>query len=375
MKLVDLQLRDFRNYDEVNLTFGDGVHIFIGENAQGKTNLMESIYTLAMTRSHRTSHDRELIGWNKEEAILTGRVEKKTTTIPLELQFSKKGKIARVNHLEQKKLSSYLGQLNVILFAPENLELVKGSPANRRRFMDMELGQMNPIYLHELVEYQRIVKQRNAYLKQLALKKATADMYLEVLTEQLIERASVIIFHRLAFMKQLEALAQPIHQQISLDREVFTLQYQSSLPFEEGMSTENLQEVYRQQFIQVQKREIEQMTTLVGPHRDDIIFYINDKPVQTYGSQGQQRTTVLSLKLAEIELMKLATGEYPLLLLDDVLSELDDDRQTHLIKAIENKVQTFVTTTSLDGIRQQFINEPTILPIHQGQVQLRENGV
>lgn len=375
MKLVDLQLRDFRNYDEINLTFGDGVHIFIGENAQGKTNLMESIYTLAMTRSHRTSHDRELIGWQKEEAVLKGRVEKKTTTIPLELQFSKKGKIARVNHLEQKKLSSYLGQLNVILFAPENLELVKGSPANRRRFMDMELGQMNPIYLHELVEYQRIVKQRNAYLKQLALKKATADMYLEVLTEQLIERASVIIFHRLAFMKQLEELAMPIHQQISLGREVFSVRYQSSLAIEEGMTILNLQEVYRQQFAQVQKREVEQMTTLVGPHRDDIIFYINDKPVQTYGSQGQQRTTVLSLKLAEIELMKLATGEYPLLLLDDVLSELDDDRQTHLIKAIENKVQTFITTTSLDGIRQQFINEPTIFPIHQGQVQMRENGV
>lgn len=369
MKLTELQLKNFRNYDEVSLEFGDGVHIFIGENAQGKTNLMEAIYTLAMTKSHRTTQDRELIGWQKEEALLKGRVSKKTSTVPLELRFSKKGKMARVNHLEQKKLSSYLGQLNVILFAPENLELVKGAPANRRRFMDMELGQMNPIYLHELVEFQKLVKQRNAYLKQLSLKKASADLYLDVLTQQLIAKASVVVFQRLAFMKQLEVLARPIHETLSLGREVFAVKYQTTLAVEKGMTLEQLQALYEAQFQQVQKRELEQATTLVGPHRDDVIFYVNDKPVQTYGSQGQQRSTVLSLKLAEIELMREATGEYPLLLLDDVLSELDDNRQTHLIKAIENKVQTFITTTSLDGIQQQFIQKPIIYPIHQGIVQ------
>ena len=320
MRLVELQLNHFRNYEELFLEFGKGVHIFIGENAQGKTNLMESIYTLAMTKSHRTNQDRELIMWNEDTATIKGKVEKKISNIPLEIRFSNKGKIGRVNHLEQKKLSSYLGQLNVILFAPENLELVKGAPANRRKFMDMELGQMNPIYLHELVEYQRLIKQRNHYLKQLAIKKSTADIYLEVLTEK-------------------------------------------------GISQDDVKELYQKQFEAVQKRELEQANTLVGPHRDDLIFYLNDKPVQNFGSQGQQRSTVLSLKLAEIELMNIATGEYPILLLDDVLSELDDDRQTHLIKAIENKVQTFITTTSLDGIRKQFINEPIVYPIHQGQVQ------
>ena len=368
MKLTNLQLQNFRNYESVQLEFTDGVHVFIGENAQGKTNLMESIYALAMTKSHRTTNDKELIGWNKEFATIKGTVEKTTTKTNLELQFSKKGKIAKVNYLEQKRLSSYLGNLNVILFAPENLTLVKGSPQNRRKFVDMELGQMSSLYLYDLVEYNRVLKQRNTYLKQLAIKKKQPDEYLEVLSEMLSELASKIVFHRLDFMKQLEALAIPIHDQLSLGREKFSVSYQATIPLEEGLTPSQMKEIYMNQFKKNQTREADQATTLIGPHRDDLIFYLNEVPVQTYGSQGQQRSTVLSLKLAEIELMKLSTGEYPLLLLDDVLSELDDDRQTHLIKAIENKVQTFITTTSLDGIKQQFINEPVVIPIEKGTI-------
>ena len=368
MKLTNLQLQNFRNYESVQLEFTDGVHVFIGENAQGKTNLMESIYALAMTKSHRTTNDKELIGWNKEFATIKGTVEKTTTKTNLELQFSKKGKIAKVNYLEQKRLSSYLGNLNVILFAPENLTLVKGSPQNRRKFVDMELGQMSSLYLYDLVEYNRVLKQRNTYLKQLAIKKKQPDEYLEVLSEMLSELASKIVFHRLDFMKQLEALAIPIHDQLSLGREKFSVSYQATIPLEDGLTPEQMKESYMNQFKKNQTREADQATTLIGPHRDDLIFYLNEVPVQTYGSQGQQRSTVLSLKLAEIELMKLSTGEYPLLLLDDVLSELDDDRQTHLIKAIENKVQTFITTTSLDGIKQQFINEPVVIPIEKGTI-------
>lgn len=368
MKLTNLQLQNFRNYESVQLEFTDGVHVFIGENAQGKTNLMESIYALAMTKSHRTTNDKELIGWNKEFATIKGTVEKTATKTNLELQFSKKGKIAKVNYLEQKRLSSYLGNLNVILFAPENLTLVKGSPQNRRKFVDMELGQMSSLYLYDLVEYNRVLKQRNTYLKQLAIKKKQPDEYLEVLSEMLSELASKIVFHRLDFMKQLEALAIPIHDQLSLGREKFSVSYQATIPLEDGITASQMKEIYINQFKKNQTREADQATTLIGPHRDDLIFYLNEIPVQTYGSQGQQRSTVLSLKLAEIELMKLSTGEYPLLLLDDVLSELDDDRQTHLIKAIENKVQTFITTTSLDGIKQQFINEPVVIPIEKGTI-------
>lgn len=368
MKLTQLNLQSFRNYQEMSLEFTEGVQIFIGENAQGKTNLMESIYALAMTKSHRTSNDKELIGWDSEQTIIKGVVEKRTNTVPLEVQISKKGKVARVNHLEQRRLSSYLGQLNVILFAPENLNLVKGAPSNRRKFIDMELGQMNPVYLYELVEYQKVIKQRNAYLKQLSLSKSTDYIYLEVLTEQVSKLAASILRYRLDFVDKLEQLAIPIHQEISHQTEQFSLKYRSSFPIEESMSKEELYQELLVHYEKNQKREIEHRTTLIGPHRDDVIFYINGKEVQTYGSQGQQRSTVLSLKLAEIELMKEMIGEYPILLLDDVLSELDDERQTHLIKAIENKVQTFLTTTSIDGIKQQFINPPKIFEIQGGKV-------
>ena len=368
MKLTNLQLQNFRNYESVQLEFTDGVHVFIGENAQGKTNLMESIYALAMTKSHRTTNDKELIGWNKEFATINGTFQKTAKNTNLYFHFSKNAKIAKVNYLEKKRLSSYLGNLNVILFAPENLTLVKGSPQNRRKFVDMELGQMSSLYLYDLVEYNRVLKQRNTYLKQLAIKKKQPDEYLDVLSEMLSELASKIVFHRLDFMKQLEALAIPIHDQLSLGREKFSVSYQATIPLEDGLTPSQMKEIYMNQFKKNQTREADQATTLIGPHRDDLIFYLNEVPVQTYGSQGQQRSTVLSLKLAEIELMKLSTGEYPLLLLDDVLSELDDDRQTHLIKAIENKVQTFITTTSLDGIKQQFINEPVVIPIEKGTI-------
>ena len=368
MWLKTLKIKHFRNYQSAEVDFDPGLNIFLGQNAQGKTNLMESIYALAMTKSHRTTNDKELIGWNKEFATIKGTVEKTATKTNLELQFSKKGKIAKVNYLEQKRLSSYLGNLNVILFAPENLTLVKGSPQNRRKFVDMELGQMSSLYLYDLVEYNRVLKQRNTYLKQLAIKKKQPDEYLDVLSEMLSELASKIVFHRLDFMKQLEALAIPIHDQLSLGREKFSVSYQATIPLEDGLTPSQMKEIYMNQFKKNQTREADQATTLIGPHRDDLIFYLNEVPVQTYGSQGQQRSTVLSLKLAEIELMKLSTGEYPLLLLDDVLSELDDDRQTHLIKAIENKVQTFITTTSLDGIKQQFINEPVVIPIEKGTI-------
>jgi DNA replication and repair protein RecF len=187
MRLSNLQLQNFRNYDNLSLTFTKNLVIFLGENAQGKTNILESIFLLAMTRSHRTTNEQELIQWDAKQASIRGNVERTHTSIPLELFLTKKGRKTKVNHIEQKKLSSYIGQLNVILFAPEDLSLVKGSPQLRRKFLDMEIGQIDPVYLYDLVQYQKVLKQRNQYLKQLAEKKQTDELYLEILTEQLVE--------------------------------------------------------------------------------------------------------------------------------------------------------------------------------------------
>ena len=372
MELQSLRLVNYRNYTDLTLNFSDGVNVFLGENAQGKTNLLESIYVLALARSHRTSSDKDLIRWQEKEATISGRVKKSISDTPLSLHFSNKGKKARVNHLEQSKLSQYIGQLNVILFAPEDLELVKGAPSVRRRFIDMEFGQMNPLYLYNTTQYRRILKERNAYLKRLQMKQTTDTIFLDVLTEQLVDIGSQVLLARQTFLERLEVAAQPIHAEISNKRETLTLRYQTSLDFEKETDLATIKLVFEQTLKKQQSREIMQGSTLVGPHRDDIQFIVNDNDVTVFGSQGQQRTTALAIKLAEIDLMQQETGEYPILLLDDVLSELDANRQTHLLLAIQDKVQTFITAPTLSDIARQLIHAPRVFHVKQGEIVLEE---
>lgn len=366
MYLENLTLHDFRNYADLAVTFSQGVNVLLGENAQGKTNLLEAIYVLALTRSHRTANDKELIRWQTATATLKGRLHKATGSVPLELELGKKGKRARVNHLEQAKLSQYIGNLNVIVFAPEDLSIVKGAPAVRRRFMDMEFGQMSPKYLYNLSQYRTILKQRNQYLRQLNHHQAKDKVYLGVLSDQLAAFGAEIIHKRLELLQQLEKWAQGVHSEITQQQEYLTFHYVTQVPTADQTAVEQIYQTLQKLYAQQEAKEIFQGTTLLGPHRDDLQFSVNDKNVQTFGSQGQQRTTALSVKLAEIDLMKAETGEYPVLLLDDVLSELDAARQTHLLTAIQDKVQTFLTTPSLDGVARKLINAPKVFEVSHG---------
>ncbi|WP_458353734.1 DNA replication/repair protein RecF [Peribacillus frigoritolerans] len=368
MYIENISLKNYRNYTELNLTFENKVNVILGENAQGKTNVMESIFVLAMAKSHRTSNDKELIRWDEEYAKIEGRVRKRNTSIPLELTISKKGKKAKCNHIEQRKLSQYVGNMNVVMFAPEDLNLVKGSPLVRRRFIDMEIGQVSPVYLHDMSQYHKILQQRNHYLKLLQTRKQTDTTMLDVLTDQFIQYAAKIVERRYEFLLKLQQWAEPIHSGISRNLEVLKIQYKPSLDVSESMELTKMIEVYTEKFDKIKTREIERGVTLVGPHRDDLVFFVNDRDVQTYGSQGQQRTTALSLKLAEIELIHEEIGEYPILLLDDVLSELDDFRQSHLLNTIQGKVQTFVTTPSVDGIDHQTLREASTFYVSQGSI-------
>ena len=368
MYLTKIKLQNFRNYDKEELELSPSINVLIGENAQGKTNLIESIYFLAMSRSHRSSRDREMIGWEEEFAKIEGQLEKKSHNLPLEIILSKNGKIGKVNHLEQKKLSDYIGQLNVIMFAPEDLSLVKGSPSIRRRFIDMELGQMNKIYLHHLVQYQQILKQRNKFLKEARRRKKFDKMYLDILTEQLAAEGSEVLFSRFQFIEKLNQWAKEVQSNISNNEESLVIEYKTLNELNNKLTVEEIFEILKRNYKSVENQDIDQGTTTLGPHRDDLVFFVNERNVQTYGSQGQQRTTALSLKLAEIELMREITGEYPILLLDDVLSELDNSRQTHLLESIQNKVQTFITTTSLDGIQLELLNNPLIFYIKDGEI-------
>ena len=371
MQLNKLELRNYRNYQELVLEFPNRLNIFLGENAQGKTNLLESIYVLALTRSHRTSSEQELIGWEDDFSQIKGRIQRGTSELELELLLTKKGRKSKVNHIEQKKLSSYIGQLNVILFAPEDLSLVKGSPQMRRRFIDMELGQINPVYLYDLAQYQKTLKQRNLYLKQLSEKKQTDEIYLDILTEQLVDFGSKVLANRLRFVKKLEYWSNDLHGKITNQKEALAIEYDASLPLE-SEDVEKIRYVFLNELQKNRKREIFKGNTFLGPHRDDLIFKVNQQNVHTYGSQGQQRTTALSVKLAEIDLMKEETGEYPILLLDDVMSELDDNRQIHLLETIENKVQTFLTTTTLNHVKGKMTVHPDIFYVHQGQIERKE---
>ncbi|MDN7228563.1 DNA replication/repair protein RecF [Planococcus liqunii] len=363
-----LELRDYRNYETLDLSFSPEINVFIGENAQGKTNIMESLYVLSMAKSHRTTNDKELIRWNADYGKIKGDVFRKYGKLPLEITLSKKGKKAKVNHLEQRRLSDYIGQLNVVMFAPEDLNLVKGSPQIRRRFIDMEIGQISPVYLHDLLTYQKLLKQRNHILKQNYGKQAINDVMFDVYTEQFIEAAVKIIQKRYQFMELLQKWAEPIHHGISRGLEQLQICYQPISGLKPEWTPTEMASFLEQKLAEVRKREIERGLTLVGPHRDELQFLVNGYDVQTYGSQGQQRTTALSLKLAEIELIKQEVGEAPVLLLDDVLSELDDYRQSHLLNTIHGSVQTFVTTTNVDGIQHETIQNARLFEVSQGMV-------
>ena len=369
MHIEQLKLTNYRNYDALTLDFSPKINVFIGENAQGKTNVMESIYVLAMAKSHRTTNDKELIRWESDYGKIEGAVQKKYGTLPIELTISKKGKKGKINHIEQSRLSHYIGQMNVVMFAPEDLNLVKGSPQIRRRFIDMEIGQISPVYLHDLVTFQKILKQRNHYLKLHQGKRKINDVMYEVYNEQYIHAAVQIIQKRFQFMDLLQEWAEPIHAGISQGKEALLINYRTVVGIEKNCTSSEMEQLLQKKLLDVKDREFERGVTLVGPHRDDLQFLVNGYDVQTYGSQGQQRTTALSLKLAEIELIKQETSETPILLLDDVLSELDDYRQSHLLNTIQGEVQTFVTTTSVDGIHHETMEHAQLFHVKQGVIE------
>ncbi|MFD2672219.1 DNA replication/repair protein RecF [Marinicrinis sediminis] len=364
MRLKRFQLRHYRNYEHIEIEAADQVNIFIGPNAQGKTNLLESIYVLALTKSHRTHKDKELIQWEQQQARLSGELDRKYGICRLDLMISQQGKKANLNGLEQKKLSGYIGALNVVMFAPEDLEIVKGSPGVRRRFLDMEIAQVYPSYVHELTQYQKILAQKNQQLKQFD-RKVHTDM-LDIWNEQLANSGSKIMRKRQQFIDKLQKWAEQIHFSITEGREKLEIVYHPSIPLldDETMVFEQ----FMVKLTQNQEQERRRGMSLYGPHRDDLQFFINGKEVQTFGSQGQQRTTALSVKLAEIELIHQEVGEYPILLLDDVLSELDENRQTKLIETFQEKVQTFITTTGLESVNLQKLQGAKLFQVKEGWI-------
>ncbi|OEF99631.1 DNA replication/repair protein RecF [Vulcanibacillus modesticaldus] len=371
MFIENLQLKNYRNYNDLDLSFDRQINIFQGNNAQGKTNILEALYLLALAKSHRTSKEKELIRWGNSFSVVKGSFKTRRGNLNLEVQLTPKGKKVKVNQLEKRKLSEYIGMLNVVMFGPEDLSLVKGSPQYRRKFLDIEIGQVSPSYLYHLSQYQKVIRHRNNYLKEITNSGENSVELLEIWDIQLIEHGTKVILKRINFLRQLEKWAKNIHSNITDNREVLSILYKSSLSLEDGSLRESdIMEQYKNNLLKLRQQEIYRGTTLIGPHRDDLEFFINQVDVQSFGSQGQQRTTALSLKLAEIELINEEVGEYPILLLDDVLSELDAIRQTQLIQTIEDKVQTIITTTSIDSIDINTLKRSALYHVEAGKVKI-----
>ena len=365
MWLKNLSIKQFRNYQDTEIEFNPKLNVFVGRNAQGKTNLLESIYFLALTRSHRTKTDKNLIQFEEEQLQVSGILQKRTATVPLEIDLTPKGRITKVNHLKQARLSDYIGHMNVVLFAPEDLQLIKGAPSVRRKFIDIELGQIKPIYLSDLSNYNHILKQRNTYLKS---SQKIDETFLSVLDDQLVEYGCRVIKHRIKFIKDLEKFGEKKHLEISNQSEKLSISYQSTVNF---TNEKVLMDSFKMALEKSRSRDLFKKNTGVGPHRDDIAFYINGMDA-SFGSQGQHRSLVLSIKLAEIELMESITNESPILLLDDVMSELDNTRQLKLLETISQSIQTFITTTSLDHL-QNLPENLSIFNIQNGKISVNQS--
>lgn len=346
MRIKQISLHNYRNYTALSLSFTHNLNIFLGQNAQGKTNIIEAIYYAAMGHSHRTTIDHDLILWEKPQAKVNLTFERMMVENKLSFNFSTEKSKEIIYNEHPIKQKDLIGIINVVLFSPEDLSLIKGAPSGRRRFIDIEISQASPIYYKQLVKYNRIIAQRNMLLKKIKERKSSKDL-LESWDTQLAVIASDLVLKRLDAIKKLNMLANLMHRKISKNKESLEISYVVS-GLEDNIVPENLNTWYNNKLSETREIDIIRGNTSIGPHRDDIILKVNNINLRSFGSQGQQRTGVLALKLAELEFIKSETGEYPVLLLDDVMSELDANRREQLLLFIRDKIQTFITATDLN---------------------------
>ena len=358
MIIKSLELSNFRNYGFLNLEFDKGTNILYGDNAQGKTNILEAIYLCATTKSHRGTKDRDIVNFCQEEAHIRAYLEKKEEEIRIDMHLRKnKSKGIAIDGTRIKKAAELLGIMNAVFFSPEDLAIIKNGPAERRRFMDMELCQLDASYLYNLNQYNRIVNQRNKLLKDIGNDSSMRDI-LSVWDEQLADFGEKIVERRVLFAQQLNGIIAGIHQKLSGGREHLSIVYEPDAA--PGELAEKL--------ARCQERDIRLKMTSAGPHRDDFSFVADGIDIRKFGSQGQQRTAALSLKLSEIELVKRVTNDTPVLLLDDVLSELDSNRQNYLLNSIGD-IQTIITRTGLDDFVNNRFEINRVFKVSNGTVE------
>lgn len=357
MNIRSIELKNFRNYENLEISFDEGTNILFGDNAQGKTNILEAAYMSGTTKSHKGSRDREMIRFGEEEAHLKTVVVRGGREYQIDMHLKKnRAKGIAIDKIPIKKASELFGILNIVFFSPEDLNIIKNGPAERRRFLDSELCQLDRIYLADLTNYNKILAQRNKLLKDMIYRPSLSDT-LPVWDMQLIETGKKIIRRRKQFVDELREIVSDIHYRISGGKEELFLKYEPNIDdifFEDELS-------------RAKEKDKKLCQTSVGPHRDDLLFSIGDVDIRKYGSQGQQRTSALSLKLSEIELVRKSISDTPVLLLDDVLSELDSSRQNYLLNNISD-TQTIITCTGLDEFVRNHFTVNRVFEVIAGHV-------
>ena len=361
MYISSLELADFRNIVSLQMKFSEGTNILYGENAQGKTNILESLYLISTTRSHRGVRDKDMIRFGEEESHIRSMIMKGGIDYRVDMHLRKnKSKGIAINGQRIKKASELIGLLHIVFFSPEDLAIVKSGPAERRRFMDMELCQLNAAYLHDLNQYNKTVENRNRLLRDIYQFPDLKDT-LEIWDAQLVSYGVRIIENRRRFITDLNEIVGEIHAKLSGNREHLAIRYEPNTGAEE----------FAQNLRHSIDRDLHMKTTSVGPHRDDFSFMDGEVDLRRYGSQGQQRTCALSLKLSEIDLVRKVIGHRPVLMMDDVLSELDSGRQNYLLGTIGG-IQTFITCTGLDEFVNNRFQIDEVFRIKEGKCMIPE---
>ena len=359
MILKKINLINFRNYSNLELNFNKKINIFIGNNAQGKTNILEAMYVLSVTKSHRCNKDLFLIKNDNLFTKITGTVENDSISKKYEVLINSEGKRVSISGKKIKKISDYISNINMIIFCPDDLEIIKGTPSIRRTFLNIEIGQFYNLYIKELNEYNKLLKQRNEHLKSGHFNK----LYFDVLTEKLIEKNIIIYEYRKDFIDKINNYIVDIYKSITKKNKINVV-YDT---FIEGTTKEEIYNNVKEKYDKVYESELYQKMTLVGIHRDDFSIYIDNIKINNYGSQGQHRIAILCFKLAEIEIYKEKNIK-PIILLDDIFSELDIRKKASIIKYINNDLQIFITTTDLNNLNKRLISNAEIFKVSKGKI-------
>lgn len=358
MYVKNISLVNYRNYSNLNMELSRSVNVFVGDNAQGKTNIVESIYYCAFAKSHRTSKDKELIDWEKDKAYISILVGKSRLDKKIDINILRDGKKAiKVNNIKVNKIGELFGIFNVVMFSPEDLKVIKEAPNLRRRLLDMELSQINSKYYFYLVKYNKILNERNILLKSKTFNEDVLDVY----DIQLIECADYIISKRLEYIDKINYYGNQIHKEITSGKENINIKYSSNV------NLDNYKDNYFKKLKDNLLKDREKGLTSVGPHRDDFNVFINGVDVKIFGSQGQQRTSILTMKFSSLKIIKEITGESPVLLLDDVLSELDINRKRYILSTIKD-IQTIITCTGVEDLREYLDDNAKKFVVSNGQI-------